>query len=209
MNGPAATFCTLVAAAVAANAAAASEAITFNREVAPILFKNCINCHRPGGSAPGVSLISFADAKPWAASIKQQVLRREMPPWPADPQRSVKFRNDPRLSQQDIATLAAWVDAEAPQGDTPPPAVPATLKGWLHPGGAKPDAVIALPEFTVPASGEIPYVIRRVPVPLTEDKWIVAMQVRPGNEALVHHMGITEIVASRGITLARNHARTG
>ena len=74
----------------------------------------------------------------------------------------------------------------------PPPSL---HKGWLHPNGLPPDAVISLPEFEVPANGEVPYVTHLVKVPYSEDKWITAIQVRPGNGAVVHHMAITEIRA--------------
>jgi len=175
-------------------AAAGSAAPTFSRDVAPILFGHCVNCHREGGIGAAVSLESYAAAKPWAKSIKKQVRTRAMPPWPADPEHSVKFRNDARLTTQDIDTLVAWADAGAPQGnDADLPPLPSAAHKWLHPGGLAPDAVLTLPEVSVAATGEIPYVQQRIKVPLTEDKWIVAMQVRAGNNALVHHMGITEV----------------
>jgi hypothetical protein len=175
---------------------------TFSREVAPILFKHCVNCHRPGEIAAAHSLLSYDAAKPWAEAIKDQVRKREMPPWPADPQRSMKFRNDARLSRQDIDTLVAWVDADAPRGvDADLPSTPIAPLGWLHPQGIAPDAVVTLPEITLAATGEIPYIQQRVKVPFSEDKWIVAMQMRPGNNALVHHMGITEVATADGVTL--------
>jgi hypothetical protein len=181
--------------------AADSPAPTFNKEVAPILFKHCANCHRPGEIASEVSLLSYESARPWADSIKQQVLSRQMPPWPADPNRSVKFRNDPRLTQQEIDTLIAWVDAGAPKGsDADLPPQPSFPKGWLHPKGLAPDIVISMPEFDVPAQGEIPYIRRLIKVPFTTDKWVTAMQVLPGNGAVVHHMAITEVELAPGVT---------
>jgi len=123
-----------------------------------------------------------------------------MPPWPADPNRSMKFRNDPRLSQQEIDTLVAWVNAGAPKGSGQPPPLPNFPQGWLHPKGIPPDLVIPLREFHLPASGEIPYVRYLAKVPFNKDKWIVALQVRPGNRALVHHMAITEIALAKGVT---------
>ena len=118
-----------------------------------------------------------------------------MPPWPADPDGSVTFRNDTRLSQEDIHTLVAWVDSGAAKGDESDlPALP-FAQGWRHPHGVPPDAVIFLPEFEVPAEGEVPYVTHLVKVPFAEDKWITAIQVRPGNGAVVHHMAITEVRA--------------
>jgi hypothetical protein len=187
--------CAAPALVVSTNVAAATGAApTFSRDVAPILFGHCVNCHREGEIGAAVSLVSYAAAKPWAKSIKKQVRTRAMPPWPADPQHSVKFRNDARLTTQEIDTLVAWADAGAPQGDDADlPPLPSAAHKWLHPRGLAPDAVLTLPEVSVAATGEIPYVQQRVKVPLTEDKWIVAMQVRSGNNALVHHMGITEV----------------
>lgn len=181
---------------ILAATAPGSAAPTFCKQVAPILFSHCANCHQPGEIAAPVSLLSYDKARSWAKAIREKVLLREMPPWPPDPNRSVAFRNDARLSREDIQTIAAWADAGAPKGDESdlPPAPP-SAQGWLHPQGIPPDAVIALPEFTVPAEGAIPYVTRFVKVPLAEDKWVSAIQVRPGNAAVVHHMAITEVRA--------------
>ena len=174
-------------------------AFTFSKDVAPILFEHCVKCHQPGEIASNVSFLSYDSARPWAKAIKEKVLMREMPPWPADPKASLKFRNDARLSQRDIHTLVAWVDAGAPKGndgDLPP--IPRSVEGWQHPKGLAPDAVISTPTFEVPAQGEISYVTYLAKVPFPEDKWIAAMQVRPGNRAVVHHMAITEIQLDEG-----------
>jgi mono/diheme cytochrome c family protein len=178
-----------------------ASAPTYNKEVAPILFKNCAKCHTPGEIGSGVSLLSYDAARPWAKAIKEKVLLHEMPPWPADPNASVKFRNDARLSQQNINTLVAWVNAGAPQGnDRDLPPSPQQAQGWLHPQGLPPDAVISLPgEFQVPAKGEIPYIRFLAKVPFSEDKWVVATQVHPGNGAVVHHMAITELELADGV----------
>jgi mono/diheme cytochrome c family protein len=185
----------LAAAAPAAFAAAASTAPTFTREVAPILFAHCARCHREGEIGAAVPLVSYVAVQARAASIKTSVAARTMPPWPADPMHSMRFRNDARLSQQDIDTLTAWVDAGAPKGnDADMPPLPAPPPKWLHPAGIPPDAVLTLPEVSVSATGAIPYLQQRVKVPLPTDRWISAMQVVPGNNALVHHMGITEVV---------------
>ena len=97
--------------------------------------------------------------------------------------------------------MIAWVNAGAPKGDEAdlPPA-PRFAEGWLHPEGLAPDLVITLPETQLPAEHEIPYLRSLVKVPVTEDKWIVAMQVLPGNSAVVHHMAITELVLPDGMT---------
>src|ERR1041385_6001220 len=93
---------------------AASNAPTFNKDVLPILQKNCQGCHRPGEVAP-MSLLTYSDARPWAKAIKTAVAGRKMPPWFADPKYG-HFSNDKRLSDAEIETLVAWVDAGAPEG---------------------------------------------------------------------------------------------
>jgi hypothetical protein len=183
--------------------AAGDPSPTFNKEVSPILFKRCTNCHRPGQIAGDVAFLTYEDTRPWAESIKEKVLKREMPPWSADPNGSVKFRNDPRLSQKEIDTLVAWVNTGAPKGnDADLSPAPTFAQGWLHPRGLAPDAIVTLPEVQVQAPGEVPYLRHLVKVPFLTDKWVVAIQVRPGNPALVHHMAITELALDEGVTPA-------
>src|ERR1700694_4986238 len=102
---------------LAVGSAAGDPGPTFSKDVAPILFKNCVKCHQTGELASKVPLISYDTVRPLAESIKQKVMTRQMPPWPADPARSLKFRNDPRLSQENIDTIVAWVKAGVPQGN--------------------------------------------------------------------------------------------
>ena len=175
---------------------------TFTHDVAPILFKNCIKCHQTGELASRVPLTSYDAVRPWADSNKQKVASREMPPWPADPSKSLKFRNDARLSQPDIDTIVAWVNAGAPKGnDADLPPLPKFEDGWMHPDGRKPDVVISLPgDVHIPAKGEIPYVRLLVKVPFSDDRWIVASQTRAGTPAVVHHMALTEIALPPGIS---------
>ncbi len=176
---------------------------TFNKEVAPILFKRCANCHRPGQIAGDISFLSYESTRPWAELIKEEVLKREMPPWPADAKGSVKFRNDPTLSQEEIDTLVTWINLGAPKGkDADQPPEPTFAEGWLHPKGLAPDAVVTLPQIEVRAPGQIPYLSFLVKVPFSTDKWIVAIQVLPGNSALVHHMAFTEWKLNDGVTPA-------
>ena len=197
--------CTL-AVTVAARGSPTSPAAnppTFSKDVARILYQNCLSCHRSDEVAGALPLVTYEGARAAAASIKDQAASRQMPPWPADAKHSMAFRNDPRLSDRDIATLVAWVDAGAPKGnDADMPPTPVARTGWLHPDGVPPDAVLRLPDVSVAASGEIPYVLQRVKLPLTRDKWIVALQVRAGNNALIHHMGITEVSVADGMQSA-------
>jgi hypothetical protein len=159
--------------------------VTFTKDVAPIFYKNCAECHRAGEIAP-MSLVTYKEARPWARSIKEKVLIREMPPWHADP-RHGQFLNDRRMSQQEIDTIVAWVDQGAKEGDPKDlPAPPRYPDGWNI---GKPDAVFYLPEeFSVPAEGVVDYKYFTVPTNFTEDKWIQAAEIRPGNREVVHHV---------------------
>jgi hypothetical protein len=163
---------------------AADAKITFHKNVEPILQARCQGCHRPGEAAP-MSLLTYSDARPWAKSIKQAVLIRKMPPWSADGSVG-HFRNDRRLSQSEIDTLAGWVDGGAPEGN--PKDAPAALQfseGWAI---GKPDMVLEMPTaYDVPAQGTVDYQWILIPA-FKEDKWIQAFEVRPGNRAIVHHV---------------------
>jgi len=165
---------------------------TFTKDVAPILFKHCANCHD--------ELLSYDAVRSSSKAIREQVRARAMPPWPADPARSLKFRNDARLSEPDIATVVAWIDAGTPKGDdTDLRAVPAPAGQWQNPEGRPPDTVVSLPVIHVGPTGEVPYIQQLIKVPVAEDKWIVAMQLLPGNLNLLHHMGITEVALPEGM----------
>src|SRR5215469_8824986 len=170
-------------AAVALAASQSPDSVTFNKDVLPILQKNCQNCHRPGEVAP-MSLVSYAEARPWAMAIKAAVLARKMPPWFADPQYG-HFANDRRLSEADIHTLVAWTDNGALEGNPHDAPSPLTFtSGW----NIKPDMVIEMPkDFALPATGTINYQFIRVKGNFTEDLWVTAAEMRPGNSAVVHH----------------------
>jgi mono/diheme cytochrome c family protein len=159
--------------------------VTFTKDVAPIFFNNCVQCHRPGEIAP-MSLLTYKDARPWARSIKEKVANRTMPPWHADPHYG-EFLNDRKLSKKDIDTIVAWVDQGAKEGNAKDlPSAPQFLEGWNI---GKPDAIFYLPqEYTVPASGVVEYKYFSVPTNFTEDKWIQAAEIRPGVRGVVHHI---------------------
>ena len=173
------------AASVPMSAQAPAAAPTFSKDVAPILYENCTNCHRPGEIAP-MSLLTFKDARPWAKSIATQVAKGSMPPWHADPSHG-EFLNDRRLSEKDKATLVAWGNAGGPEGnpaDLPP--MPTYETEWLL---GKPDAVFSMQEdYPVPAEGTVAYQYFLIPTNLTEDKWIQAMEIRAGDPKVLHHV---------------------
>jgi hypothetical protein len=158
---------------------------TFNKEVAPILFKSCAVCHRPGEAAP-FSVLSYKDVRPWAKSIREKVATREMPPWHADPHVG-QWANDARLTQAEIDTITAWVDGGTAEGNPKDlPAAPQFADGWTI---GKPDVVIPMTEdFTLEASGPDEYQYFDVPTNLTEDKWVRMAEARPGNRKIVHHI---------------------
>ncbi|HSU87620.1 MAG TPA: cytochrome c [Terriglobia bacterium] len=157
---------------------------TFYKDALPILQKNCQTCHRPGEIAP-MSFMSYKDVRPWAKAIKTAVVNRQMPPWFADPNYG-HFTNDKTLSDAAIKTLAAWVDGGAVEGDAkdaPPPAQ--FVDGW----GFKPDMIIEMPkDVPLQATGTINYKNILVKVNFPEDRWVVAADLRPGNNQAVHHM---------------------
>ncbi len=175
----------VVCAGLPGVARAADTSVTFTKDVAPILYKSCVECHRPTMFAP-MSLLTYDEARPYARSIKQRVVARVMPPWGADPAHGT-FKNDPRLSQAEIDTIAAWVDGGAVKGaDADLPKAPQFADGWTI---GKPDAVFTMEEdFQIPATGVIPYQYLRVPMNVTEDKWIQAIEIRPSANAQVHHV---------------------
>jgi hypothetical protein len=184
----------------ASQASAPTRQITFARDVAPILQKHCQICHHAGSIAP-MSLTTYEDARPWARSLKLKVTNREMPPWYIDHTVGIqKFKDDPSLSNKEIATVAAWVDQGALKGnpsDMPPPLVFDDTERW-H---IKPDLVVSLPKEQVIGATE-PDSWRDfiVDTGLTEDRYIQAVETKPspGAQKVVHHAASSMIFPSDG-----------
>jgi hypothetical protein len=158
---------------------------SFSKDVMPILQAHCQTCHRPGEIAP-MSLLTFEEVRPWARAIREKVLTRVMPPWHADPNIG-EFSNERRLSDREIQTVARWVDAGAPEGNPADLPTPRTfVEGW---GIGQPDVVLTMTdEFKVSAKGSDEYIYFAIPTHFTEDKYIRALEVRPGNRRVVHHV---------------------
>jgi hypothetical protein len=163
----------------------APDAPTFSKDVAPILFKNCVGCHRPGEIAP-MSLLTYKDARPWAKAIRDEVSERNMPPWHADAPKGT-FHNERGLSDEERDTIVRWVNGGAKPGhpkDMPP--APTFTDGWQI---GKPDLVLEMPEeYSLPAEGTIQYEYFYLPTNFTEAKYVQAIEVRPGNREVVHHV---------------------
>jgi len=175
-------------------AADAARPVTFAKDVAPIFQEKCEGCHRPGEMAP-MSLVTYDQVRPWAKAIKQRVATRQMPPWHLDPNVGVqKFQNDMSLSQRQIDTIVRWVDAGAPQGD--PKDMP-VAKQWPKDEGWKlaaqfgqPDLVIKSEPYTMPAKAQDAWFKPLTQIPLTESRWVRAVEIRPGSAAgrkITHH----------------------
>ena len=163
---------------------------TFANDVAPILYESCVSCHRPGEIAP-MSLISYQEVRPWARSIKNKVETRAMPPWHLDRRIGIqKFKNDPSLTDAQIATIVRWVDNGAPQGnpaDTPTPPEFAPADAWQI---GEPDLVVRFPDYTVPAAGPDLFGDLFEDFDLEEDRYITSIQTRPVGDLsrqVVHH----------------------
>ena len=157
---------------------------TFYKDVLPVLEEHCQQCHRPGELAP-MPLLTYSQARPWAKSIRQAVLTRKMPPWPADPKYG-RFSNDRSLSQSQIDTLVEWADSGAVEGDPKDAPAPRSWpQGWTI---GKPDAVYQMPQpFSIPSKGTIDYQYIILPTHFSEDQWIQKVEIRPSDPRVVHH----------------------
>ncbi|HEV1286404.1 MAG TPA: thiol-disulfide isomerase [Bryobacteraceae bacterium] len=159
-------------------------AVTFHKDVEPILQRSCQECHRAGEIAP-MSLLTYEQVRPYAKAIKSDILLHKMPPWPADPHFS-KFENDRSLTPEEVLTISAWVDSGAREGDkSAAPAPRKWVEGWNI---TKPDLIIQMPQaYEVAAKGEIEYTYFVIPSGFTEDRWVQQVEVRPSDRTVVHH----------------------
>jgi len=193
------SFLMSVSAVLVMSTTAVAQEVTFTKDIAPILQERCQVCHRVGTFAP-MSLVTYEQARPWARSIKQKVLAREMPPWFIDKNVGVQhFSNDVSLTDQEIATLVKWVDSGAPQGnpaDMPPPRSFPDGQAW-HIG--QPDLIVRLPQDVVvkaKAPDQWPDIL--VDPGLTEDRYIQGVQIIPTKgHKVIHHIR-TSIVEPEG-----------
>jgi len=178
---------------------------TYAGEVAAILQKNCQGCHRPGHVGP-FSLETYAQARKRADDIATVVRERRMPPWKAAPQVYPKFYHDRSMSEADIKTVVTWAEAGAPEGDRTQMPTPPEYPGEWRLG--TPDLVLEMPvDFAVPASGEDVYRCFVFPTNLPDDRYIAALEYRPGNRRVVHH--IQGYVDNLGLGRKRDESEAG
>jgi hypothetical protein len=164
--------------------AAPAAPVTFSKDIAPIVFKNCASCHRPGESAP-FALLSYAEVKRKGKQIAEVTESHQMPPWKAEPV-SFAYRNERRLKEPEIALIQQWVKAGMPEGAGPAPEKPKFGSGWAL---GEPDLVVEMPAaYHVPADGPDIYRNIAVPLGLAEDKWVTAIDMKPTARGAVHHV---------------------
>ncbi len=164
--------------------------VTFNREIAPILFRNCATCHRPGEVAP-FSLLTYRDAARRSGQIAELTSSREMPPWKAE-HGAVPFADERRLSDGEIALIRRWSETGAVEGDPADlPQTPRFATGWRL---GEPDMIVRMPEpYTLAASGPDEYRCFVLPIQVPEGKYITSIEYRPGNRRVVHHAVFTSM----------------
>ena len=178
----------------AAGSASAQADVTFTRDVAPILQQSCQGCHRTGQMAP-MSLMTYAEVRPWARAIRSKLSQRLMPPWYLDKTVGIQeYQNDISLSDAQIDTIVRWVDAGAPRGNTadlPPPIDWPDYNVWrlAKEYGREPDLVVSSGAWTQSAEGQDQWWQPVVPTGLTEDRWVTGIEVRPSlpGRRIVHH----------------------
>ncbi|MBM3994350.1 MAG: redoxin domain-containing protein [Planctomycetes bacterium] len=159
-------------------------AVTYYRDVQPILQNHCQQCHRPGEVGP-FSLMTYKQAVNWAKDIKDYTQRREMPPWKVS--EGIAFHNERRLANREIKTLADWADNGMPQGDPNDAPKPREFgSGWQL---GKPDVILAPDgEFVLGPSGRDVFRCFVLPTKFSEEKYVAAVEMRPGNPQIVHHL---------------------
>ncbi len=189
---------------VGAPNAGAQSAVTYAADIAPILARECVGCHRPGGSAP-FSLLAYEDARSRAGLIAHVTERRVMPPWLPESEPGT-FYGERRLTSDEIRLFGQWAEEGAPAGDLSRATDQVAETGW-NPGPA--DLTVQLPTYTVPARGLDVYRNLVVPIPVAETRWIEYVELRPGSRNVVHHARMMVDTTSSSRELARAKGGSG
>jgi len=202
---------------IAASASAQTSAPTFAKDIAPILQNKCQECHQPNSIAP-MSLITFAESRPWARSIKQRVSTRQMPPWHIDQSVGVqKFKNDMSLSQKEIDTIVAWVDAGALQGDPkdmPPAKQMRADNEWkgVQDGFGPPDLIVRSTAYKMPAKGQDVWYRPMSEIPITEPRWVKMVEIRPTDlkaRKVLHHSIAYQVLSPENVASVNTGTANG
>ena len=183
----ASAFGTALTAQQAPAPAAAQPEVTFTKDIAPILQRSCQNCHRPGQVAP-MSLLTYEDARPWARSMKQRTALRDkagvMPPWYIEKNIGIQhYKNDPSLSDEEVAKIAKWADTGAPRGDMKDMPVAKVFPDGTQWNAGTPDLIVESPEIVVKANapdwwGEF----QPTKIPISEDRYVKSVEIREIND---------------------------
>jgi mono/diheme cytochrome c family protein len=166
-------------------AGAPGRRISYSKEIAPLLIENCVTCHRDGGIGP-FAMTDYTIVRGFAPMIREVVRTKRMPPWHADPHVGV-FDNDRSLSNEQAQRLVHWIEAGAPRGKGPD-TLAEYKKSWEEWAFGKPDLVLELPAFDVPATGVVDYQRHVIPNTTGRDVWVRASDTIPGERAVVHHV---------------------
>jgi tetratricopeptide (TPR) repeat protein/mono/diheme cytochrome c family protein len=185
------------------SAAAATSQVTFNRDIAPIMFRSCATCHRPGEAGP-FPLLTYSDAKKHARQISEVTRSRAMPPWLPEPQ-ELKFADELRLTESEIKLIERWVEQGTVEGDRADlPAPPKFVEGWRL---GEPDLILnAAKPLTLPPQGTDTYWNFIFPVPIKQTRWVKAVEIRPGDKRYVHH---ANILVDRAESLRKREGEPG
>ena len=162
--------------------------LTFNKDIAPVMFENCAVCHHQGGSAP-FSLVTYDDVKKRAAQIAEVTKSRYMPPWLPDETSHGEFVGERRLTEQQITNLRLWSEQGKPEGASADlPTAPKFNEGWQL---GQPDLIVKMPKpYTLRAGGKDVFRNFVIPIPLTKTRYVRAVEILPGNKTIVHHANI-------------------
>ncbi|MBM3754381.1 MAG: thiol-disulfide isomerase [Acidobacteria bacterium] len=173
-------------------------AATYHGDVKRILDARCVGCHRAGEIAP-MKFTTYGEVKPWSKAIRQAVIRKSMPPWHADPARSIPFHNDRSLTAREIAAITEWVDGGALEGKSDASTGVVVVASTAT---AKPDFVARIPGIEVPAKGTIEYTFLVTPTNFDRDMWISSAEWRIDQRSVVHH--INAFIRPKGSSYVRD-----
>ncbi len=159
--------------------------ISYAEDIAPILIKNCVSCHRDGGIGPW-AMSDYNMVRGFSPMMREVIRTKRMPPWHADPKHG-KFSNDRSLSAKEIQTIVHWIEAGSPRGEGPD-VLAEYRPEWAEWALGEPDLIIDVPPYDIPATGVVEYQFPTVKNPLDHDVWIRAGEILPGSRATLHHV---------------------